>query len=209
MICQNEGEYIEYDDIRYAVGQRIRANENSDYDGAVGIIVEISDEEDGVDIYCDLERPEDPEIIAKFEKRFSRIFGEPKTIGEIPFDEIVLQPDEIDIPTEKQETATDLLTEEIEKKFESHPFGSQEGKGLDAEVLVKYFNPYGAGTWLITEAKKQKDGDWMLYGYYHVLEWEWGSVMLSSLVNKRVSFLGCKLPLERDLYSKGTVREML
>ena len=31
----------------------------------------------------------------------------------------------------------ELLTEEILSKFESHPIGSQDGKGLDAEVLVK------------------------------------------------------------------------
>ena len=45
-----------------------------------------------------------------------------------------------------------LLTKEIISKFEKHPFHSQDGKGMDAEVLVKYFNPCGTGTWLITEA---------------------------------------------------------
>ena len=62
-----------------------------------------------------------------------------------------------------------LLTKEIEKKFERHPIGSQEGKMDQAVVLVKYFNPIGAGTWLITEAEKQEDGDWMLFGYCHIL----------------------------------------
>ena len=52
-----------------------------------------------------------------------------------------------------------LLTKEIISKFESHPIGSQDGKGLEAEVLVKYFNPCGAGTWLITEAEREGD-DW-------------------------------------------------
>ena len=50
-----------------------------------------------------------------------------------------------------------LLTKEIEEKFNSHPFGSQDGLGGNAEVLVKYFNPTGAGTWLITEAEKEDD----------------------------------------------------
>lgn len=45
-----------------------------------------------------------------------------------------------------------LLTKETIAKFESYPFNSQDGRGLDAEVLVKYFNPCGAGTWLISEA---------------------------------------------------------
>ena len=34
-----------------------------------------------------------------------------------------------------------LLTKEIIKKFETHPLHSQDEKGFDAEVLVKYFNP--------------------------------------------------------------------
>lgn len=209
MTIDKMGESMEHDGIRYAIGQKIQANKNSDYDGAVGIIVEISNEDDGFDIYCDLERPTDPETVSKIEKRFSYIFDEPRTLDEIPFDEIVLQPDEIDIVTDKQEIATELLTEEIEKKFESHPFGSQEGKGLESEVLVKYFNPYGAGTWLITEAEKHKDGDWMLFGYCHIFEWEWGYVMLSEIQNTKVKLFDSELSLERDLYSKGTVKEIM
>lgn len=37
-----------------------------------------------------------------------------------------------------------LLTKEIIKKFETHPLHSQDEKGFDAEVLVKYFNPCGS-----------------------------------------------------------------
>lgn len=100
-----------------------------------------------------------------------------------------------------------LLTREIEKKFERHPFGSQEGKMADAVVLVKYFNPVGAGTWLITEAEKQEDGDWMLFGYCHIFEWEWGYVMLSELQRQRLPF---GLTIERDLYigNNATVSEL-
>lgn len=64
----------------------------------------------------------------------------------------------------------ELLTEEILSKFESHPIRSQDGKGLDAEVLVKYFNPCGRGTWLITEAEREGD-DWRLFGYCRLFEW--------------------------------------
>ena len=52
-----------------------------------------------------------------------------------------------------------LLTKQIISKFEKHPIHSQDGKGMDAEVLVKYFNPCGSGTWLITEAEREGD-DW-------------------------------------------------
>ena len=43
----------------------------------------------------------------------------------------------------KEEYIMQLMTKEIEKKLSRHPFGSQESKGLDAEVIVKYFYPYG------------------------------------------------------------------
>ena len=100
-----------------------------------------------------------------------------------------------------------LFTKEVERKFQKHPFGSQEDKGFDVEVLVKFFNPYGAGTWLITEAEKQEDGDWMLFVYCHILEWEWGYVMLSEIENLRVNVFGHMMPLERDLYFDGTVED--
>lgn len=101
-----------------------------------------------------------------------------------------------------------LLTKGIEQKFEKNPIGSKEGQGLDAKIIVKYFNPYGSGTWLITEAEKQEDGDWLLFGYFFIHEWEWGYVLLSEIQNARVTKF--KLGLERDLYTKlGTVKEYL
>ena len=95
-----------------------------------------------------------------------------------------------------------LLTKEIEQKFEKAPLYSNDGKGKDAEVLVKFFNPMGAGTWLITEAQKQENGDYLMYGYCHIIEWEWGYVSLKELQS-------IKLPLgigiERDRHiPKGT-----
>lgn len=102
-----------------------------------------------------------------------------------------------------------LMTKAIEKKFEKFPFYSQDGKGMDAEVLVKFFNPYGSGTGLITEASKQDDGDWMLFGYCHILDWEWGYLMLSDILNTKVRVFGTELPLERDMYASGTVAELM
>lgn len=98
-----------------------------------------------------------------------------------------------------------LLTKEIEEKLFNAPLGSTDGKGKDAEVIVKFFNPTGAGTWLITEGEKQEDGDWLLYGYCHIFEWEWGYVSLSEIESVNLPY---GLKIERDLYSKGTVREL-
>ena len=94
----------------------------------------------------------------------------------------------------------ELWTKELEQKALEHALYSQDGKGKQAKVLVKYFNPYGAGTWLITEAEKQENGDWLLFGYCHILEWEWGYVLLSEIQNTKVNVFVCKLGLERDLY---------
>lgn len=93
-----------------------------------------------------------------------------------------------------------LLTKEIIEKFKEYPLYSQDGKGMDSVVLVKYFNPCGAGTWLITEAEKQKDGDWLLFGYCHIHCFEWGYVMLSELQNLKLPF---GLNIERDLYIRA------
>lgn len=98
-----------------------------------------------------------------------------------------------------------LMTKELEKKLSRFPFGSQEGKGLDACVIVKYFNPCGAGTWLITEAEKQEDGDWLFFGYCHIHEWEWGYVSLKELEEIQLPY-GHRI--ERDLYFTAvTVKE--
>lgn len=93
-----------------------------------------------------------------------------------------------------------LMTKELEKTLSKYPIGSQDGKGMDAKVVVKYFNPCGAGTWLITEGEKQENGDWLLFGYCHIFEWEWGYVMLSELESVTLPF---GLSIERELYVTG------
>lgn len=95
-----------------------------------------------------------------------------------------------------------LMTKALEKKFEKFPMLSQDGLGEEAEVVVKYFNPYGRGTWLITEGEKRDDGDWMLYGYCHIFDWEWGDVLLSQLESIK-PFPGMPLGIERDLHCEG------
>lgn len=104
-----------------------------------------------------------------------------------------------------------LWNKELERKAKSFPFYSQDGKGMQAKILVKYFNPYGAGTWLITEAEKQDNGDWLFFGYCHIFEWEWVYVSLSELIQTKVKVFGYLLSLERDLYIPNgmTVEECL
>ena len=103
-----------------------------------------------------------------------------------------------------------ILTKAIEKKFGKYPLRSQEGKGEDAVVLLKVFNPYGAGTWLITEAEKDGD-DWYCFGCAEIGHgWEWGYMSLNELMSARVNAFGCRLPFERDRYCDGmTVGELM
>lgn len=101
-----------------------------------------------------------------------------------------------------------LMTKELEKKFEKYPLYSQEEKGEDAEVVAVYFNPCGAGTWIITEGEKQEDGNWLFFGYCHIFEWEWGYVSLSELEEIVLPF---GLTIERDLHvgNKKYVRDFI
>jgi len=91
-----------------------------------------------------------------------------------------------------------LLTKEIEHRLEAHPLGSGGSRHPDdTPIIVKFFSPMGAGTWLITEGEKQADGDWLLFGYCCIQEGEWGCVLLSELEAVRLP-LG--LHIERDMY---------
>lgn len=105
----------------------------------------------------------------------------------------------------------ELWTKELEQKAINFPLYSQDGKGMQAKVLVKYFNPYGAGTWIITEAEKQDNGDWLLFGYFHIFEWEWGFVLLSELQHTKVKVIGYRFGLERDLHidENATVADLI
>lgn len=93
-----------------------------------------------------------------------------------------------------------LLTQEIRKRM---PFRrEQDGKGMDAIVHLKLFNPRGSGTWLITEgwqivedskgndydkglSEPIEDGERLLdvhfFGYCHIFEWEWGELSLTEV----------------------------
>ena len=103
-----------------------------------------------------------------------------------------------------------LLTKAIEKRFEQYPLYSQDGKGFNAKVIVKFFAPGMYGTWYITEASRKND-DWIMYGYCQGPQgqWEWGYISFNELSKIRIKPFN--LPIERDIYydGKSTVAEML
>ena len=99
-----------------------------------------------------------------------------------------------------------LMTAQIEKALKKYPLYSQDGKGGDAKIVVKYFGG-SAATWLITEGEPAPDGDYTLYGFCTLglpddfapgkLLWEWGYVTLRQL--QELMFPPFGLPVERDI----------
>lgn len=115
------------------------------------------------------------------------------------YKENLIEKENIEIEMEMNEQMK-LITKELEELFKQYPLGSQDGLGGNAKVIAKFFNPTGAGTWLITEAEKIEDGDYRIFGYCHLgysdLA-EFGYVMLSELEEIKLPF---GLKIERDLY---------
>lgn len=46
-----------------------------------------------------------------------------------------------------------LITQDVEQRLRKYPLYSQDGKGKDAEVVVKFFLPHTAWAWYILEAQ--------------------------------------------------------
>ena len=90
-----------------------------------------------------------------------------------------------------------LITKKIESDLLKHPIYSQDGKGEDAVVICKFFNPCGAGTWYVLEGEKLENGDWEFFGIVDLFEREYGYFRLSELQSVRLPF-GAKI--ERDMY---------
>lgn len=98
-----------------------------------------------------------------------------------------------------------LLTKAIEKKLEKTPLYSTEGTPTEEkEVLVKFFNPTGSGTWFVFEAEKLEGGEYRFFGLAHIHEWESGYFLLSELAEYRGRF---GLGIERDRHWHGKVTE--
>ena len=97
-----------------------------------------------------------------------------------------------------------LLTKAIEKKLEKTSLYSTDAVPVEEKaVLVKFFNPYGSGTWFVFEAEKLEGGDYRFFGLAHIHEWELGYFLLSELMEGMENTYG--LPLERDLHWHGKV----
>lgn len=88
-----------------------------------------------------------------------------------------------------------LITKSIEKKLLANPIYSTDGN-IIKNVLVKFFNPCGIGTWYVFEAEKNGD-DWTFFGLVDLYEKELGYFTLNELMNLKLPF---GMSIERDMY---------
>lgn len=105
----------------------------------------------------------------------------------------------------------DLLPTDVRAALARFPIGSQDGRGKDAVVVVKYFFPAGRYTLYVTEAEMCND-DVRLFGYclspFGEDCDEWGYASLNELRSTCVR----GLTIERDLHfplARRTVAEAL
>jgi hypothetical protein len=91
-----------------------------------------------------------------------------------------------------------LITKEVEAALLKSPLYSTDGKNL-SPVLVKFFNPYGAGTWYVLEAEKEGD-DWTFFGMVDLQVTELGYFTLSELTS--LQKFG-RPQIERDMHFNG------
>lgn len=90
-----------------------------------------------------------------------------------------------------------LITKEIERKLEKAPIYSKDGQGKDAEIICKFFTPWGNWSWYVLEGEKAENGDWTFYGYVDSDFPEYGYFTLSDLESVVGPF---GLKIERDLH---------
>lgn len=93
----------------------------------------------------------------------------------------------------------DLLPLTVRAALARFPLGSQERRGMDAVIVIKYFFPAGRYTFYVTEAEFEDD-DVRLFGYclspFGPDCDEWGYASLAELRSLRVR----GLTIERDLH---------
>lgn len=77
------------------------------------------------------------------------------------------------------------ISEELLAKFNANPLYSKDGQGINAEVIAKFYVPFTEACWLITEASQEGD-DWLMFGYCHIFEWEFGYVSLSEIMELNI-----------------------
>ena len=114
MIFRENGTRFCADRKVFTIGGKVLANSESEYEGLYGTITEIRSgkdretENDAPDIYCDFEPPASEEMLRELEGRFSDLYGEKKTIGNINLDSVIMAPEMLEPSTELPAEGVDL-----------------------------------------------------------------------------------------------------
>ena len=92
-----------------------------------------------------------------------------------------------------------LLTDEIKQALPDL-YTTEDTPTDQKEIVCKFFNPCGIGTWYVVEGSEDADGDWTFFGLVELHEREWGYFTLSELESLDVGF---GLGIERDIHWGG------
>lgn len=121
---------LQWGDVIFKPGQRVRTTDASDYAGLEGVILEIHTGEDKEtdnltpDIHCCFDFPESEADIRKLEERFSSLYNMPKKLDELALDEVIMSPDElISIPEEPSRLLHYIGTDEWARPVYQDQYG--------------------------------------------------------------------------------------
>ncbi len=98
------------------------------------------------------------------------------------------------------------ISEELLAKFNANPLYSKDGQGKQAEVIAKFYMPFTEACWLITEASQDGD-DWLMFGYCHIFEWEFGYVRLSEIMELDIK--GITALIDTNVPTGSTIADCL
>lgn len=123
MIINKTGEKYKFDGTEYIIGEQIIGTKESKYDGLFGVVTEIRDGKDKdtdnktPDMYCTFEPPVLPSEILKIEKRFSELYGNPLTLADINFDDVIMAPKMIALISELKKSKHKVTVYEVSENW--------------------------------------------------------------------------------------------
>lgn len=103
MILNRIGATYTYEGVTYKLGDRVLANDKSEYDGLFGTIIEIRDgddketDNDTPDFYVEFLPPVFPAEIAELEDRFSKLYRQKKTLDDLSLDQVIMAPEMLQV----------------------------------------------------------------------------------------------------------------
>ena len=114
MLLQENGARFCTEGKVFTIGGIICANDESEYAGLCGTVMEIRSgddcetENDTPDIYCAFDPPTSENMVLELEGRFSALYGEPKTMADIALDNVVMAPEMLESSAEPLAEGVDL-----------------------------------------------------------------------------------------------------